>query len=273
MNALAPLLRRRRFVMEVEPGIRAIPDLEDRVVWWCFVDGCRSWDPVFELSQSLVRPGDTIVDVGAHVGFWIMSAARRAMPGGRAVAFEPTPHNLLRLRRNLALNALDYVRCEPMALADQEGPSDFFVADNGNEGLGSLASHDDANRRITVTTTTLDAWCASNNVTTVDVLKIDVEGAEQRVLTGARAMLAPRRRPVILFEADDSRAAPFPGGVGAVKRLLREHGYRVYRYDGVSLAEVGLTEPHAGEDLLGLSPDHFERHAPLRAALGPSPAR
>ncbi len=262
MRLVGPWVKRRRFVMEVEPGIGATPDLDDRVVWWCFVDGSRSWEPIMELSRALIAPGDTVIDIGAHVGFWVMGAALRAGPGGRVVAFEPVESNMVRLHRNLAINGLGFVTCERWALADRRGAADFYPAVDGNEGAGSFGARP-GGRRVSVPVTTLDDYCAERGITSIAVLKIDVEGAEHLVLLGAARALSSPQPPVIMFEANDAVAAPFGHGVAEVKRLLAQHGYRAYRYDGARLLEVASDEPHRGEDLLALVEFHFARYPRL----------
>jgi len=90
MRLARPFLDRRDFVMQIEPGIVAVPDLDDRILHWCFVDGSGSWDPIMHLSRAIIRPGDTLLDVGANVGLWVMGAARRAGGSARVVALSPS---------------------------------------------------------------------------------------------------------------------------------------------------------------------------------------
>jgi len=270
MRLAGPLLRRRNFLMEVEPGLYVPPELEDRIVYWCFVDGNRSWDPIMELSRRVVTPGATVVDVGAHVGFWVMGAARRAARNGRVLAFEPLPANLARLRRNLALNRLDFVECVPLALSDTHGTATFYAPTEANKGIGSLARRSGASRPFDVETVELDRYCASHGIAAIDVMKLDVEGAELHVLRGALGMLRRSRAPVVMFEADDDLAAAFGSATADVKRLLITCGYQVYRYDGLRLRVVAPNETHRGEDLLALTEAHFQTHACLAAMNRPS---
>ena len=209
----------------------------------------------------MIAPGDTVIDVGAHVGFWVMGGALRAGPSGRVVAFEPVESNMVRLRRNLAINGLGFVVCECLALADRVGETDFYLAADGNKGAGSLGARPGA-RRVSMPVTTLDDYCAERGLSPVAVMKIDVEGAEHLVLLGAARVLSSSRPPVIMFEANDVLAASF-GRVVEVKRLLARHGYRAYRYDGACLREVATDEPHDGEDLLALVEEHSTRYPRL----------
>jgi FkbM family methyltransferase len=261
MRVARPFLDRRDFVMQVEPGIIAMPDLDDRILHWCFVDGSESWDPVMHLSRAIIRPGDTLLDVGANVGLWVLGAARRAGGKARVVAFEPVPGILLRLRRNLALNGLSSVVCEQLALSDRAGSGRFFAATGSNSGMGSLAAHDGADHAIDAQITTLDSYCDAVGIDCISVVKVDVEGAERLVFEGGRHRLARDDGPAIMFEVNEGLAALFGNSTVSVKQLLAECGYRIFRFDGRALYEVRMEEHHGGEDLMAFKPMHFARLA------------
>jgi FkbM family methyltransferase len=261
MRLARPFLDGRDFLMQIEPGIVAMPDLDDRILHWCFVDGSESWDPVMHLSRAIIRPGDTLLDVGANVGLWVMGAAQRAGGSARVFAFEPVPDNLRRLRRNLALNGLSSVVCEQLALSDRAGSARFFAATNSNSGMGSLAAHDGADQAIDVQITTLDRYCDAVGIDSIAVMKVDVEGAERLVFEGGLRRLARDDGPAIMFEVNEELATLFGSSTASVKQLLGESGYRIFRFDGRVLHEVRMQERHSGEDLMAFKPIHFARLA------------
>jgi FkbM family methyltransferase len=162
-------------------GVRLELDLGIEKEYWL---GIYERD-VQELLRREVGPGDVVYDVGAHVGFFAVCAARL---GARVYAFEVSPGNAARLRRNVQLNALPI---EVVEAAVWESDCGVAVASGGSDREwivgpgGSFPS------------VTLDSFAAAHEPPTL--LKIDVEGAEAHVLRGASTVLA-ERPPVILCE-------------------------------------------------------------------------
>lgn len=177
-----------------------------------------------------LRSGMTVVDIGAHVGWYALQAARRVGPSGRVVAFEPEPRNRERLLRNLADNAVANVDVVPMAAADRQGRM-ALALDSANAGAHWLRQDGaDGSASVTVELTTIDAWCAGRPLP--DVLKIDVEGAELLVWRGMRQLLAraPGLRLMVEFYPDAlARAGTAPE---ALYQAFQDDGFDVAHLSG-----------------------------------------
>ncbi|HEX8433225.1 MAG TPA: FkbM family methyltransferase [Longimicrobium sp.] len=143
------------------------------------------------LFERHVRPGHTVLDVGAHVGYYTLLSAVLAGPGGAVWSFEPNPRNARFLRSHAEINGLRAVRVTEAAVAASDGTARFDFG--SGSGTGHLATAGE----IEVRTVRLDGFCAENGIAPA-VIKIDVEGAETDVLEGARDTLA-RYRPVIFL--------------------------------------------------------------------------
>jgi FkbM family methyltransferase len=143
-----------------------------------------------------IEPGDLAVDAGAYTGIYSIVAAK---VGAKVVAFEPLPRNATRLRENIKLNAMcSAVEVYIGGLSDREGSA--VIRYNGNLALtsGATVEHgiDHVRRhRTQVTLFRLDALALSS----VAIMKIDVEGHERSVLRGAQNILK-RDRPVLIVE-------------------------------------------------------------------------
>ena len=158
-----------------------------------------------------VGPGDTVLDVGAHVGYYTVLSAVLAGPSGAVWSFEPNPVNAGFLRCHAEINGLRQVRVEQAAVSDAEGTARFDF------GTGSGTGHLSTDGAIEVRTLRLDDVCAANGIVPKAV-KIDVEGAEAAVLAGAAATIE-RARPVIFLSTHGA------GPHAACLAWLRARGY------------------------------------------------
>lgn len=263
LKAFRPLLRARSFVFELEPGIVVPGELDDYMFLHFFVHGMRL-DSSFALARGLTRPGDTVLDVGANLGFWLMGVARIAGAEATVHAFEPLPLNVDRLGRHLRMNGLEWVKCHACAVGAEVGEATFRPPMGCNSGVGSLSVTAERGD-LTVRVTTLDRFCSEHELNRVDLLKVDVEGAELLVVKGAEALLNSARAPVVMFEVGDELAARFGNTSADVKKAFAERGYLVYRFRRGRLILVDTREAHpSSEDLFALRPSHFDE----RPALG-----
>lgn len=143
------------------------------------------------LFQQLLRPGATVLDVGANVGYYTLLASVLAGDAGRVHAFEPEPKNAGFLRDHVRINRRRNVTVQQAAVSDRAGTARFDFG--GGSGTGHLAD----TGAIEVRTLRLDDYCAEHGLAP-SAIKIDVEGAEVSVLEGARETLA-RHRPILFL--------------------------------------------------------------------------
>ncbi len=176
---------------------------------------------VSEALWRLTSPGDLTVDVGANLGHMTGILALRAGPAGRVLAFEPHPDVFADLVANAGLAAADR-RAAPIeafqaAVGDAEGTGhlDCGADFSSNRGLSRL---DTSGEGIPVRITTLDAALAGR---TAAVVKIDVEGATQNVIAGARESLREGRIRNLIYEAHEEER-------DLLASSLRPHGYSVH---------------------------------------------
>lgn len=181
--------------------------------------------PTAALVGRLLAPGMTVLDVGAHLGYYTLLASSLVGPGGSVRAFEPDPETRRFLERNVAENGIqDRVRVVSKAVGATEGRLPLFrhAADSGSSSL--LRREAGGISPVEVEVTTLDAWAASEGWPGVDLVKIDVEGGEAAVLAGAAGLVD--RNPAMAMVLELNTEASGDGrGEAPVFARLRELGF------------------------------------------------
>jgi len=216
------------------------------------VAGCLDPNELAFVDRFL-RPGMTFLDIGANDGLYATLASKCVGPHGTVWAFEPSSRELSRLERNLELNHLT-VRVFPLALADSNGTAELRVAPYGHEGLNTLGSfvHEiDAGGGEKVQLARLDDILEKNPLAHLDFIKLDVEGAELRVLKGALSALQ-RYRPVLLFELSDAALRQQGGSAADLTGFLQAQSYDLYMFDPSSGLPARAVEGIYTDNMIGV---------------------
>lgn len=158
-------------------------------------------EPELAVLPKLLSPGGVFIDVGANVGVYSMSAAAIVGSGGIVIAVEPFPDIYSQLYQNVAINRFDkIIRTRNFCLSDQTAPSTLWM-NHGRPHSFSLSREGDATG-LSVLSVRLDDLAQWDQLTRLDYLKIDAEGAEAGILQGGKQTLE-RYRPIIQVEDVD----------------------------------------------------------------------
>lgn len=222
----------------------------------------RDWvEPELRALERLLSPGDVFIDVGANVGLYALKAARLVGPTGRVLALEPGAEAYGHLTANLALNTFPWAEALKVAASDAAGEAVLHHVPLGDDPQAfSLIANARAEEGETVETVTLDGLIDRCGLDRVDLLKIDVEGAEPLVVAGPGRMLA-RFRPAVIFECNAHLNAGGDTDAAASETwaLLAGAGYGFHRLrDGVFTA---LSAPPP--DFCNVIAVHGERRPPF----------
>ena len=197
-----------------------------------------------ELFAESIQPGMTVIDIGANIGLYTVIAGNRSGPMGRVFAFEPEPHNMDYLKKNIEANTLSAtVTAVADALSNHDGQS-LLHLHRTNKGRHSLVDYQDTNDTITVRTTTLDAFLHTHSTERVAVIKIDVEGAEGFVLDGMQQTLRTHH-PVLFFEFFPLALRASGHDPHAVLSTLADLGYTLYEIDETKKRTVPIADSDA----------------------------
>jgi len=212
------------------------------------------------LFARLACSSEGIVDIGANLGWFTCIGA--VLSDGTLYSFEMDEDNVERLRSNVELNGQkESVHVEQVAVTDDIERTSYFKSSRGASPVHKLSAEDgDRRKRVEVPSTTLDSYC-QGQVEALDLLKVDVEGGELKVLTGAVETLQ-RFHPDLLIEVHPKRLRESGDSPQEVLKLLVENGYAVQRIidfhnqGEVELQEVGLPADFSPSDICMLYATH-----------------
>lgn len=183
----------------------------------------------WQFLAGQMRDHDICVDVGANTGFYTMLMAAVAVQG-EVHAFEPVPLNWHLLSAAAVINGFSHVRAINSALGDTVGTNEFSVSTDGAYSSFLPTGRKLEADQLMVKVDTLDGYLEGTNTPRVDILKIDVEGAEMIVLAGAHALLTtPERRPrLVLLELFGQNLAPYRTSIHEIVAFMRECHYEPF---------------------------------------------
>jgi FkbM family methyltransferase len=183
--------------------------------------------------ERILRPGMVVLDIGAHHGYYSLLASKRVGPHGRVISFEPSSRERRALRLHLMLNFCWNVSVEPVALGNEERETDFYLVDGLQTGWNSLRPPPLPTgmlRATRVRMARLDDCLRRRKIERVDFIKLDAEGGELDILSGATQLLEGRPRPVILAEVQDTRTGSWGYPASEIVAVLERVGYAWFQF-------------------------------------------
>lgn len=189
----------------------------------------RSFESLtLKLFRELLQPDSTVIDVGANVGMYSIFFARIA-ERSRIFSFEPNEATRTVLQDNIILNGIDD-RVEVLSYALSDSDSDaFLVCPEGRDAFAFLTDNDEEDS-IPVKMMKLDTFVSNRNIDRVNLIKVDIEGAELLFLKGAECTLRDQR-PVIVFELAHRWTSRFGYIPSDVIRWLGDRDYVCFGYE------------------------------------------
>ncbi|NNC82379.1 MAG: FkbM family methyltransferase [Flavobacteriales bacterium] len=176
-------------------GTRYLLSFQDHVMRKIYTMGMYERNTVKQLI-ALAKKDMTFVDVGTNIGAYTLNLAPHVK---QCISFEPNPRTLKYLYKNVELNGYKNVTVVPKGLSDLEEELDIHIQSLGSSSFNKHQHLGDSER---VSLTTLDLHCERHQVERVDILKIDVEGHEMKVLLGAKETLKRNPKMAVVLELD-----------------------------------------------------------------------
>lgn len=180
-------------------GVKYKLDPRDHVMSQIYLRGVYEKNTIRHLLK-LIKPGDIFVDVGTNIGAYSLVIGKN-LPTGKVISFEPNPKALAFLEENIKLNKLNNIQVNKMGLSDKNETAVLFTP---SLTTASINKHQNSGEKSTIELTTLDEFCEKNNITNIDILKIDIEGHEFKCLEGAKDIISKSKKMILIMEIDDN---------------------------------------------------------------------
>lgn len=187
------------------------------------------------IMAALLKPGNTMVDIGANAGFFTLLAARHVGQRGLVHAFEPIPSTYNRLVHNIALNQTTHVTSYPIAISATKGEITIYEGPADHVGLSGMRKLAQTKTTHQVITSPLDEIISKN--APIHLIKIDVEGAEQLVIEGMTHILT-MHHPHLIIEFSDNFLRDFGHSADSLYSIIVKQGYEVYQITEQGLVHI-----------------------------------
>lgn len=181
-----------------------------------------------EYWKKNIQAGYTIFDIGSNVGYYSLLASPIIGNTGRVFMFEPVGINMERAKANILLSGFSNIHCNKKAITNKKGSVNIRVADDSNLGMSGLSDCiNESGVDEQVEGITLDEFVRENKIESVEMIKIDVEGAEPLVIQGAKTCLQ-KFSPILMIEVCIETLVRLNFTINDVYNPLYEMGYRPY---------------------------------------------
>lgn len=212
-------------IIRLTRGTRLEVDLKNAIGRDLYFHGSHE-KTLMRVLEKVLKPGGVCIDAGANIGDITLLAAELVGPSGRVFAFEIASTTLPRLRKNIELNRASNVEVVVAAVCEVNEPVEFHLGSGTDSGSSSLTKpHDYCGQSITVPGTRLDDFVAGRNLGRINLIKMDIEGAELNALRGCERLLTAAEPPVIVFEFHRIAAERMGWHLKDAQKYLEDYGY------------------------------------------------
>ena len=199
--------------------------------YWIFMDGLYEKQCLNYLKKRL-KSGGAFLDVGAHIGNHTIGLSDKFR---HVYAFEPEKQNYRKLVRNIRINSKKNIKAVKCAVSDSEGTKWLNIIENENCGHSLLVNYRGKTEKVKVVT--LDSFVKSIKISRINFMKIDVEGAELKVLQGA-VKIIKKFHPTIMIELNRPVLQSTGNSLEELYSLLTSFGYNCYKFYRKNLVRI-----------------------------------
>lgn len=231
----------------MNPGHKMVLNINDRIQRRMFVK--KSHEPETEIHlKKFLKNSKCFLDIGANVGYFTLMA-KAINPDIAVYSFEPNPNNIKKIEENIKLNNFQNIELSSSCVSDAAGTVSFSVPPINESGWGRITNDHlplDNFTHITTNAITLDQLMSENYFknNTPDLVKIDVEGNEYKILKGAKEFLT-KNSAILCIELNEPCLKDCGSSSQEIIQYLKNFGYKCYAIQNDDkIIEAHENEPH-----------------------------
>jgi len=206
-------------------------------IMWNSLSNAQPYEPeTTQFVERVLKEGDCVVDIGAHIGYFSLLAAKIVGEHGTVLSFEPEKKNYNQLKQNIAMNGLTKIKTFNIALSSEKKEGKLFVnSDNdGGHALWDISTHSFNKKsrhdhvKQAVTIATLDRIIQAESIDRIHLIKIDTEGTEHNILQGSLNTIKRCKIPYIICEINRFGLKQMGTTETRLREFMKELGYETY---------------------------------------------
>jgi len=180
-----------------------------------------------EIFKKIVRKGDVVIDIGANIGYYTLIAAKLVGDSGIVITFEPEPYNFHLLKKNVEVNGYKNVILEQRAVSNKNANLKLFLSED-NIGDHRIYQPSESRKSIEIESIRLDDYIKNAGIDKVNIIKMDIQGAEGLALQGMHEVLTKNKDLTIFTEFWPSGLRESGIEPGDFYNTLIKYGFSIY---------------------------------------------
>tara|TARA_B110000263_G_C15309128_1_gene512059 strand:- start:3083 stop:3940 length:858 start_codon:yes stop_codon:yes gene_type:complete len=227
---------------DIDNGLRIYLELSNPLTWDLVLGKDVEKNVKEEFSQN-INVGDTIIDVGAHIGEYTLLGAKLTGTKGSIIAIEPDHEIVKSLKENIKLNGFENCVVFEKAIGEKVETKNLYkISEADVYGyLDPAVENKKLKKHSEIEVTTIDEIVLSNNLNTINLLKIDVEGFEHEVLLGCKNVLEQNKIKKIIIELHPQYLEAKGKNEELIYTFLHKHGFKTKKIQEKITAGVSST--------------------------------
>jgi FkbM family methyltransferase len=206
--------------------------------------------------KKLLNGNLTVFDIGGNIGIFSLIAASHLQDNSQIYAFEPAERAWQTFKKNIQLNSFENISLQKLGVSDKSEWLTFHICnDDAYNSIGDKPMQN-VIYSTKIKVISIDEFCLKNKIDRIDLLKIDTEGAESKVLAGGKHMLSQDHSPIIFCEYN--RNVQSFDKLNRLEYLLHDYGYELY-YLHFGILRKFQSESKTS-DIIALKYYHFSMH-------------
>jgi len=214
--------------------LRLLPILRHYGSSGIYVQRCE-YEPFLKYCDCLVTNGAVVMDCGANQGIYACALGALVGPNGRVYAFEPQAYAVEALRQNVKLNSFSQVSVEQIAISDGNGTALLDLS--SGPVCASIMKNAGRTKTVSVPTLSLTSFAERVELRRLDLIKMDIEGAEYDALLGASPIIVRFKPTIVLEVAPKDISLPVEKRWDAIVKLLTSYGYAMHHFNNIGRLE------------------------------------